>query len=256
MTTFLRVEGEYEPMLLVHMKSEQIKSAIIRNAPVLMAAGVVEYHGPHLPIGTDLLMANAVCEEVERRCDCVLAPPFAYGPTLGWAESPIEGDMDFAPEPFYAYAREALRCILEMGFRRIYVLQFHQGPEGLQSLCLRNAAASLIRETASRWGGGWGRKYTSELPVKNIFSMIKIATLDSFVNDAGCKMDFTHAGKGETQFMMAACPGLVDMGAMDEVTPELIAWLEDAGLANAAEGGRWLERCVQGWVRELSSAEI
>ncbi len=51
-------------MILVKMRPEELKDAVKRNIPIIMAAGVVEYHGPHLPIGTDFLIANAVCERV------------------------------------------------------------------------------------------------------------------------------------------------------------------------------------------------
>ena len=40
-------------MRFVEMRPEQLQDAVRRNVPVLMPAGVVEYHGPHLPIGTD-----------------------------------------------------------------------------------------------------------------------------------------------------------------------------------------------------------
>jgi creatinine amidohydrolase/Fe(II)-dependent formamide hydrolase-like protein len=36
-------------MILVKMRPEELKDAVKRNIPVIMAAGVVEYHGPHLP---------------------------------------------------------------------------------------------------------------------------------------------------------------------------------------------------------------
>src|SRR5659263_402032 len=151
-------------MLLTKMRPEQLQDAVRRNVPVLMAAGVVEYHGPHLPIGTDYLITEGICIEVEKRCECVLAPSLPFGPTLSWAGAPEDGEADFAPEPFFLYAKEVLRCILKMGFQRIYILQHHQGSEGLQSLCLRKAAAELVREKTATWGAGWGRKPESELP--------------------------------------------------------------------------------------------
>lgn len=40
-------------MYLIKMRPGQLRDAVQRNVPVLMAAGVVEYHGPHLPVGTD-----------------------------------------------------------------------------------------------------------------------------------------------------------------------------------------------------------
>ena len=36
-------------MHLVHLRPEQIQDAVQRNVPVLLVAGSVEYHGPHLP---------------------------------------------------------------------------------------------------------------------------------------------------------------------------------------------------------------
>ena len=44
-------------MYLIYMRPEQIKKAAAADLPLLMAAGVMEYHGPHLPVGTDYLIA-------------------------------------------------------------------------------------------------------------------------------------------------------------------------------------------------------
>ena len=242
-------------MILIKMRPSQIADAVEQNLPVLMAAGVVEYHGPHLPIGTDFLMANCVCEEIEKRCECVLAPALTYGPTLSWAGGSGEGEMDFSPEAFYVYAREALNRLLKIGFRRIYVLQFHQGDEGLQSLCLRKAAAELVRDITGKWEEGWGRKNNRQWPEKNIFNIIKIASLDTFSNfpeNLHCCLDFSHAGKGETQFVMAGYPDTVDLKALMGVSEEMAEWLGDAKEADAEEGKRWIEYCVRGWVREFS----
>ena len=87
--------------LLTHMRPEQVQDAVRRDVPVLMAAGCVEYHGPHLPIGTDTLIASAVCERAERRAECVLMPPLAMAPTMAWARGPEEGEIDFDPEVFF-----------------------------------------------------------------------------------------------------------------------------------------------------------
>ena len=95
-------------MYLTHMRPEQIQDAVQRNVPVLMAAGCIEYHGPHLPIGTDFLIANSVCVETEKRVECVMAPPLSLAPTLAWAAGPEEGEIDFDPEVFFC--TRAKRC--------------------------------------------------------------------------------------------------------------------------------------------------
>ena len=240
-------------MYLVKMRPEQLQYAVNRDVPVLMAAGVVEYHGPHLPIGTDFLIANTVCEEVEKRCECILAPPLPFGPTMSWAAGSKDGEVDFEPEPFFQYVKEILKNIMNLGFRRIYVCQHHQGLEGLQSLCLRRAAAELIRDVGRSWGDGWGRGRHAELPNPNIFGWIRVAGPDSFSHypPDSERMPVGHGGKGETQLIMGSLPETVRMGALDTLVGKMPPWLDDATEASASEGRRWIEFCVQGWVNEL-----
>ena len=241
-------------MYLLNMRPEQLQDAVRRNVPALVPAGVVEYHGPHLPIGTDFLIANAVCTEIEQRAECVVLPPFAYGPTLSWAAGATEGDMDFEPEAFFVYARETLRRIVAMGFQRIYILQHHQGPDGLQVLCLKRAATEVLRETTAVWGAGWGRRPYASNPHPDIFGRIQVAYIDSFSQypspDAE-RVPIGHGGRGETQLIQAALPETVRMDALQSLAT-LPEWLQDSHQASASEGKRWIEFCVQGWVQELS----
>jgi creatinine amidohydrolase len=241
-------------MYLIHMRPEQVQDAVRRNVAVVMPAGCVEYHGPHLPIGTDFLIANSVCAEAEKRVECVVAPPLSFAPTMAWAAGPEEGEVDFDPEAFFVYARETLRRIAAMGFRRIYVLQHHQGPDGLEVLCLKRAAMEVVRETVNKWGPEWGRGPTEELPIPNIFSWIRVVYIDSFSEYPGPypeRIPIGHAGKGETQLIMASLPDTVRMEALESLD-KLPRWLEDATEADAEEGCRWIEFCVRGWVEELS----
>ena len=245
-------------MYLIHMRPEQIRDAVRRHVPVLMPAGCVEYHGPHLPIGTDFLIANTVCEQVEQRIECVVAPHLSFAPTLSWAAGPEEGEVDFDPEAFFLYAREAIRSIVAMGFRRVYILQHHQGPDGLEVLCLKRAAGEVLRDTVRGWGAGWGRRPTSELPIPNVFNWIRVAYVDSFSSypSSGAeRIPIGHGGRGETQLIMDALPETVRMAALDTLD-ELPPWLEDADQADATEGRRWIEFCVEGWAQELARGII
>ncbi|MDA0337224.1 MAG: creatininase family protein [bacterium] len=243
-------------MILTHMRPEQVQDAVRRDVPVLMAAGCVEYHGPHLPIGTDTLIASAICERAEQQVECVLAPPLSMAPTMAWAGGPEEGEIDFDPEVFFLYAREVLRRIAAMGFGRIYLLQHHQGPDGLEALCLKRAAGEVVRERVHEWGPGWGR--TDDHPMKNIFGWIRVAYVDSFSTypSVGAqRIPIGHAGRGETQLIRAAHPDAVRMAALARLDP-LPRWLEDAHEADADDGARWIDFCVQGWVQELGRGTI
>jgi creatinine amidohydrolase len=137
------------------------------------------------------------------------------------------------------------------------VLQHHQGPDGLQSLACRMAAAELIREMTARWGPGWGRTDAALSPEPNIFGLIKVAGLDTFSEYAGPdseRMPVGHAGKGETQLMMAAHPETVRVEHLELHEGPLPEWLLDTKEASETEGRRWIDFCIEGWARELSSS--
>jgi len=243
-------------MLLLHMRPEQIRAAAAQNMPVLLAAGVVEYHGPHLPIGTDYLIAESVVVRVEKRCpdNVIIAPPLCFGPTMAWAAGPEDGEADFDPDAFAVFAKEELRRLMDMGFRRIYVLQHHQGIDGLQALTLRKAASELVREKAKEWGAGWGRGPHEALPNPDLFSWIRVGVIDSFSDypDAESpRCPIGHGGKGETQLIQAGYPATVRMEALDEMTFPKPEWLHDSHCATEEEGAYWLDFCADGWIKEL-----
>lgn len=245
-------------MELTHMRPEQVQDAVRRRVPVVIPAGCVEYHGPHLPIGTDFLIANQVCQEAARRVECVVGPPLSLAPTMAWAAGPEEGEVDFDPEAFFVYTREYLRRLAAIGFRRIYLLQHHQGPDGLEVLCLKRAAGEVVRETAHQWGAGWGRRPPESLPNPDIFGWIRIAYIDSFSPYPGPypgQIPIGHAGKGETQLILAGLPETVRMEALQGLLP-LPQWLADAHEADAEQGRQWLEFCVRGWAEELARGTL
>lgn len=85
-------------MLLKHMRPHQLRDAVARGLPLLVPAGCIELHGPHMALGHDTLIVEAVCERLAQRLPCVIAPSIEYGPT-GYALSGPEGgtiDVDYA----------------------------------------------------------------------------------------------------------------------------------------------------------------
>ncbi|QHW31218.1 creatininase family protein [Paenibacillus rhizovicinus] len=215
---------------------------------------------PHLPIGTDTMNAESLIERVAERCECIVMPSLPFAPTMLWAAGPQDGEFDFNPDVLAAYAEELFRGLLAVGFRRIYVVQHHQGREGLPSLTLRRAAAKVTRELTLAWGAEWGRE-RAELPEPNIFSLIRVAQIDEFAvyeSPEAERIPIGHAGKGETQLIWAGYPDSVDLQkfhAMAASEP-LPSWLLDTAEATPEEGERWLAFCVEGWVKEITQGGI
>ncbi|MFQ6053944.1 MAG: creatininase family protein, partial [Candidatus Bathyarchaeia archaeon] len=56
----------------------------------VLAVGSTEYHGDHLPYGTDTLVAAHRAEAVARRVDGLLVlPPLPYGMSMHYASFPL-----------------------------------------------------------------------------------------------------------------------------------------------------------------------
>ena len=65
-----------------NLTSPQIKKLSEEGAIVLVPVGSTEQHGPHLPVGTDALMATSMSEKLaaalgEKGVPCVVAPTIA-----------------------------------------------------------------------------------------------------------------------------------------------------------------------------------
>ena len=141
-------------MHLKHMLPSQIGEAVERGLPVLVPIGCVECHGHHLPVGCDTVIVEEVVRRLDERVDCVVAPTVDYGPTQYAVSGPDLGTMDMPFEDLIPYARSVLAGLLALGFRRIFVLVFHQGEAGELATTFRLVGARLITERRWRACGG------------------------------------------------------------------------------------------------------
>jgi creatinine amidohydrolase len=66
---------------MVNMKWTEVEYYAGENALVLLPLGVIEEHGPHLCLGTDIMTAHIYCLAIKERLEqeghaVVIAPPF------------------------------------------------------------------------------------------------------------------------------------------------------------------------------------
>src|SRR5947207_2657461 len=69
---------------LADMTYTELEEAIRRNAVALWALGVIEEHGPHLPLATDVYLPSATLRQVRQQLTAagqpaVIVPPFYWG---------------------------------------------------------------------------------------------------------------------------------------------------------------------------------
>lgn len=237
-------------MRLENMLPKQLKHAINEDWPLLVPAGCIENHGPHMALGNDTILVQEVLDRVAERIPCVIAPPFWYGVTGYAVSGPDQGTMDMDTDVFGHYAKGVLRAFLEMGFQKILVVIHHQGSGGPEGLALQRAAGELMFEkaVAERGRAWWGR----HLPEThgNAFSTLRV--LDLIRPESGVGGD--HAGFYETAFLRYLRPELVDMNAL---SAEPLPWFctrdgDRSEDATVEEGKRMVEAIIDAFAMELS----
>ncbi|ESP88278.1 creatininase family protein [Candidatus Halobonum tyrrellensis] len=90
----------------------------------VLPTGAVEQHGPALPLGTDLLAAEAVARGVDRD-DAVLLPTVPVGVSAHHRQ--FDGTLWAEPETFEAYVGEIVASVAAHGVRKVVVANGHGG---------------------------------------------------------------------------------------------------------------------------------
>ncbi|MGD8719622.1 MAG: creatininase family protein [Candidatus Zixiibacteriota bacterium] len=91
---------------------------------IALAIGTIEAHGG-IPLGTDIIIPESLCEPVARRFGLVVAPTVNYGVTRTLL--PYPGSHTVTSETFQKYVTEIFIGFGRMGFRRLVVLNGHGG---------------------------------------------------------------------------------------------------------------------------------
>ncbi len=240
-------------MHLQHLLPHQLKQAIDEGWPLLVPAGCVEFHGPHLPLGVDTLIVEELCRRVAARTKAVVAPPFWYGPTGYAVTGPDQGTVDVSTERFGRHAKDVLSSFWDIGFKWIVVCIHHQQLDGPEALALRQAAAEVTFEKtlAERGNAWWGR---SPLPITdNVFERMQawpsvLPPADKTVTLAD------HAGFYETALILGAWPELVQLDRLGIDAPWYTATESSkARRATQEAGERMWTAMVDAWVEKLAA---
>jgi creatinine amidohydrolase len=190
---------------LERMTYPQVARLAARTDLALLPVGPPEAHGPHLPLGTDLIAARELCERAAhnlaaRDIECLIAPPLPY--CLAEVASPFPGTITVRADVVAALVADICRGLGRSGFRRTLVVSGHAEEENLAALQAgaEEAASTGVSVGVSRW-------YTDALP-----------TLLHLLVEEHPEYDI-HAGEWETALVLLRAPELVDRAALEALPP-------------------------------------
>ncbi len=200
------------------LKAEELSYTRIRDLDkrhtvCFLPVSALEVHGPHLPLGMDLYMAQWMAEESGRRFAeshpewTVIQYP---GLPLGTDELPLAGSMDTNQKTVYTAVLNHGHSLARAGFQYIVVTNGHGGP--------RHASAieAACRQVSRKAGV---KMFSPSIVVMH--ATIHGEHFDFVEQHLGRALSEEersgllcgeHAGAWETSFMLAQNPDLVEAG--------------------------------------------
>lgn len=178
---------------LAAMTWEEARDAAGPRTVAILPVGAVEAHGPHLPLETDVIIAQAMARSgaarlAQRGLRAVILPPLSYT-AAGFARG-FGGTISLRPETVSATIVDIAANLARQGYGLLAIANAHLDPAHLTSL---EAAAAEIRRA-----GGLGVAFP------NLTRKPWGSRLGEEFRSGAC-----HAGQFETSIVLAERPDLV-----------------------------------------------
>ena len=117
---------------IVDMTWPEVEEAVKKEALMLIPVGVIEQHGPHLPLGTDIYAASLMCSLIKAELEIagapsVIAPPYYFG--INWATAMFPGSISIRKGTMISVLSDLFGDYARHGFKRQFILNHHGDPE-------------------------------------------------------------------------------------------------------------------------------
>ena len=194
-------------MLLKLALWQDVQEYLEKRTDVVIPVGGTEQHGPSGPLGTDLIIAEELANDLGEERHTMVAPAIAFGVSQVHAAFP--GTVSIKPATLIAVVTDAIESLYLQGFRRFLLVNAHHGSKAsLQAACMQ--VHQQLPETRCLSVQWW------ELPE------VKSVLMEMFGAREG-----HHATPGELSIVRRFYPrAVLDLPPMErfEPVPQLIAW--------------------------------
>jgi creatinine amidohydrolase len=119
------------------MTWEEVRGLEIERTVVILPVGATEAHGPHLPLSTDVVIAEAMAAAGaailgKRGTESLVLPALAYTPAP-FADA-FPGTVSVRPETLTALVADVGRSVAAQGFRTLAIANAHLDPAHREAL--------------------------------------------------------------------------------------------------------------------------
>ena len=178
----------------------EFKRRVEENPTVIIPTGAVEVYGPHMPLGTDIIVAEELAKRVALATGALIAPSVEMGESSSLMTFP--GTMAVTMDSYKAYMEDVIKLLIHHGLKNFLFMNGHGG-----NTCIITYLCKKYQRSAG----------------------IKCAQVDvwQFIEKIGAgifefsgAMAHGHAAESNTSMMLYLRPELVDMTKAERVAPE------------------------------------
>lgn len=237
-----------DSVLMAELSWPEFQAKTQAQAPFFLPVGATEQHGPHLPLGVDVVLPGGVCERVARNLGGVVAPTLPYGyksqPRSGGGQA-FPGTTSLSAHTLSLVIRDVIHDLGLHGVRRLVVVNGHFE----NSWPVVEGIDLAVRELK--------RDGIDDITVLRLeyWDFVRRETLDRLFPDGFPGIDLEHASLLETSLMLLLRPDLVDMAKVPcdgpakfpsyDRTPVKPGFVPGSGVLARAQGasaekGQWL----------------
>ena len=218
---------------------KEIQKAAEDRSRVLFPLGVIEEHGPHLPLGSDIYWSDNMCRLVKTELEkmgqkSLIAPGYYWG--VNYCTGGFPGSFSLKPETMKQVLFEIFENLKNFGFSEVYCFNYHGDSHHIHAIvdAIKRAneelglSAKLVLESMDLQLHGWNGNEEFLLVSEPSYPLEWFEEGDP--NEQGL-LDI-HAGAFETAVINHFYPELVNL--------ELVKTLKSSSLT--MEGlQKWLE---------------
>jgi creatinine amidohydrolase len=173
---------------------EFLKAIELAGGVCIIPIGIIEKHGPHLPLGTDLFEAREIAFTAAKKEYAVVFPPYYTGQIFEAKHQP--GTLAYSNELMWKMLDETCKELSRNGLKKIILLNGHGGNTSFLIYFCQSQLASQKDYITVLFSPEPGPEVQKEI------NSLKKASVDG------------HAGEDETSMIYCIDSTLIDQKAM------------------------------------------
>ncbi|MFT9846770.1 creatininase family protein [Aneurinibacillus sp. REN35] len=253
--------------LFAEMTWPEVQQVISEDRVAVVPVAMIEEHGYHLPVDTDLVLANEVCVRAAKKIphEMVVIPPINHGYAPHQMDFP--GVISISYQTFISYVTDVCRSLAHQGFKRILLLNGHGSNVSLLQVVARQTIleypdvmcasishwdlqpvidmAEQIRESENPGGMNHACELETSMYLaihEELVQMDKaVRDLDKFKTSKYFWLDLVGRGEGRAVVMMPYWSSISETGT-----------LGDPSVATRDKGEKLLAAAIEGLVEFIS----